>query len=99
MIKLVVLYNTPSDPAGFEEHYTNVHMPLAGKLPGVKRVEVGRILTTPTGAPSPYYRIAELWYDSVEELQKSFGSQEGKAVLADVEEFAAGLSTMFIAEA
>ena len=34
-VKLVVLYTQPADPAGFDEHYLGVHIPLVAKIPGL----------------------------------------------------------------
>jgi uncharacterized protein (TIGR02118 family) len=37
MVKITVLYGHPEDPAAFEEHYTNTHIPLVKKVPNLKR--------------------------------------------------------------
>jgi uncharacterized protein (TIGR02118 family) len=34
MAILMVLYNIPADPAAFDAHYINEHVPLAKKIPG-----------------------------------------------------------------
>jgi len=42
VVKLTVLYGPPQDPAAFDEHYENIHVPLAAQIPNVQRFEAGR---------------------------------------------------------
>ncbi len=35
---MVVVYKTPPDPAAFEKHYFETHIPLAKKLPGLRKL-------------------------------------------------------------
>lgn len=53
---------------------------------------------TPDGSQPPYYRIAELWFDSQEDLQGSTSSPEGQATVADIATFATGGATVLIAD-
>jgi uncharacterized protein (TIGR02118 family) len=97
MVKIVALYGPPTDPKAFEEHYSGTHLPLAAKIAGVKRFEAGRVLGTPDGGEAPYYRIAELWFDSQQDLQSAMASPEGQATVADIPKFASGGATVVIA--
>lgn len=99
MVKLVVSYGSPEDPAAFEQHYANTHVPLVEKIPNLRRFEAGKILGTPDGSPAPVYYLAELWFDSPQELEAAMGSAEGQAAGADVANFATGGATLMIAEA
>jgi len=99
MVKLVVAYGPPDDAAAFDEHYASTHAPLAQKIPNLRRFEAGKVLGTPDGTPAPFYFIAELWFDGVEELQAALGTSEAQAAAADVATFATGGSTLMIAEA
>jgi uncharacterized protein (TIGR02118 family) len=38
-----VLYDRPDDPEAFDRHYRDVHIPLARKIPGLRRYTVSRI--------------------------------------------------------
>lgn len=98
MVKLVVAYGTPDDPAAFDDYYAKTHVPLAEKIPDMRRFEAGKVLGTPDGSAAPYYFIAELWFDSTEALQAAMGSAEGQAAGADVPNFATGGATLMIAE-
>lgn len=99
MVKLVVAYGAPADPAAFDQHYASTHIPLVHKIPGLRRFESGKVVATPDGSPPPFYYLAELWFDGVEELQAAMGSAEGEAAGADVATFASGGVTLMIAEA
>jgi len=94
MVKVTVLYGPPSGPAAFEDYYANSHLPIAAKTPNVRRFEAGRVIGTPDAGEPPYYRMAELWFDSQEDLE----SQEGQATAADIRNFATGGATVLITQ-
>jgi uncharacterized protein (TIGR02118 family) len=98
VVKLVVLYGPPTDPAAFEEYYVNTHLPLAGKMPNVARFEATRVLGTPDGSDPPYYRVAEVWFESQEALQATMSSPEGQETVADIPKFATGGATVLIGD-
>jgi uncharacterized protein (TIGR02118 family) len=98
MVKLVVAYGAPEDPAAFDAHYASTHGPLAQQIPNLRRFDAGKVLGTPDGSPAPYYFLAELFFDSLEELQAAMGSPEGEAAAADVATFASGGATLMIAQ-
>lgn len=99
MVKLIVAYGHPEDPAAFDEHYDGTHRGLAEQIPGLRRFEAGKVLGTPDGSPAPYYLIAELSFDDGPALEAALGSAEGQAAAGDVANFATGGATMMIAEA
>ncbi|MDQ6607107.1 MAG: EthD family reductase [Actinomycetota bacterium] len=98
MVKITVLYGPPTDTAAFEEHYANTHLPLAAKMPNVQRFEASRVVATPDGSEPPYYRMAEVWFASQEDLQATMSSPEGTATVQDIGSFATGGATVVIAE-
>jgi len=80
---MVVIYRTPEDPAAFDRHYVDVHLPLAHQLPGLRRYEVSeRPIATPAGDTEPYL-IAILHFDSLEAIRQAFATAEGRACAAD----------------
>jgi uncharacterized protein (TIGR02118 family) len=90
MAQVVVLYKTPKDPAAFEKHYAETHIPLAKKMPGLRKFQISRgPVATPAG-PSGIHLTAILSFDSMAAVQNAFGSAEGKATAADVPKFASG---------
>lgn len=98
MVTLTVLYGKPDDPEAFERYYAEHHMPLVQAMPGLGRHEASRALSTPDGGEPAYYRTFTAWFDTVEELQRVFGSEQGRAATADVPTFATGGATIFISE-
>lgn len=96
MIKLTVLYGHPADPAAFESYYAATHMPLSAKMSGVLRHEKAKVVGTPSGDKPPYHRMFEAWFESEAALGAAMGSPEGKAVVADLANFATGGVTVLI---
>jgi uncharacterized protein (TIGR02118 family) len=97
MLKLIALYKTPDNPAEFDKHYNETHTPLVKKMPGLRKLEVARITGAPIGEPK-HYLIAEMYFDSMDALNASMASLEGKATARDLMSFAATLVTMFYAD-
>jgi uncharacterized protein (TIGR02118 family) len=80
---MVVIYKTPRDPEAFDRHYFDVHVPMAKKLPGLRRYDVSRgSILTPAGGSTPYL-IATLHFDDVPAIRKAFVSPEGQACAVD----------------
>jgi uncharacterized protein (TIGR02118 family) len=90
MAELVVMYKTPKDTAAFDKHYFETHIPLAKKIPGLRKYSISQgPVATPAG-PSPFHLIAILTFDNLASIQAGFASAEGKAAAADVPTFATG---------
>ena len=88
MATLVVLYNKPADAAAFDAHYSSKHVPIAKKIPGLRRYEVSQgPVATPEG-PSPYHLVALLTFDSMAAIGAAFASSEGQAAAGDFKNFA-----------
>ncbi|MFQ5464045.1 MAG: EthD family reductase [Phycisphaerae bacterium] len=96
MVKLVALYKRPADVEAFEKHYTEIHAPLARKMPGLKKLEISRMTGSPGGS-AKYYLMAELYFEDQAALMAGLGSDEGKAAAKDVMGFAGDIVTMMFA--
>ena len=98
-IKIAALYHQPKSIEEFDKYYYEKHMPMVYAVKEIKRVEVARPRPSPTGAPSPYYVVTELWFESPEALKAVAATPEWKAIIADVPNFApAGTATMVVSE-
>jgi uncharacterized protein (TIGR02118 family) len=97
MHRLIVLYGHPEDAAAFDRHYETVHVPLAEKIPGMRSCTLGRPASL-DGSQPPYHLVAQLTFDSLEDLQAGMGSPEGQAAAGDVPNFASGGATLFVQE-
>jgi uncharacterized protein (TIGR02118 family) len=96
MIKLTVLYGHPADAAAFESYYTSTHMPIADKIPNVARWELTRFTGASDGGKPAFYRMAELYFPTLEEMEASLQSPEGMATLKDLPNFATGGVTVMV---
>lgn len=85
----MVYYETPDDPEAFDAHYWDVHLPIAKTMPGLRSYRVSRNVKSPRGG-DPFYLVAELEWDSGEDMKAAFASPEGKATGADVAVMAPG---------
>jgi uncharacterized protein (TIGR02118 family) len=95
MATLIVLYGHPVDGFVFDRYFTDIHLPVANKIPGVRALSYGHVQSADDSA-SEYYLSAQVVFDSLEDLQAGMGSPEGQATAADVANFATGGATTFI---
>ncbi|MGY1697347.1 EthD family reductase [Geodermatophilus sp. SYSU D00814] len=91
--RLVVSYGQPEDPAAFDAHYRDTHIPITVRMPGLVRFTTGRPQPLDPSTPAPYW-VAELDFDSEQAMGAAFASEEGRASAADVPTFASGGVTM-----
>ncbi len=80
--KLIVLYSDIKDPKKFDEHYKNVHIPLAKKIPGVREIIVSKVKGVAIGNAN-YYQVVEVYFDSMESLKMATQSDEAKSATKD----------------
>ena len=75
MVKLVAMFNLPAgtDEAEFERYFVKKHAPDAAKMPGLRRYTIGKVVGSPAGQAA-WYRVNELWFDSVRAALKAFNS-------------------------
>jgi uncharacterized protein (TIGR02118 family) len=96
MAQLLVLYNPPADPAAFDRYYFETHVPIAKKIPGVRSYVVNSgPPNMVAGSISPHL-IAEVGFDSMEDLQAAMASPEGQAAAADLANFAQAGVTLLV---
>lgn len=98
VVKLVAIYKHPEDVDEFERRYSQEHMPLVWKMPGLRKVELSRFTGRPGGGRAAYHMMAELYFDSEVDLQASMRSPEGVAAAGVLMEFAGDLVTFLIAD-
>ena len=96
MARLVAMYKTPKDPVAFDKYYFETHVPIAKKIPGLRKYEVNHgPVGTPAG-PASFYLIATLHFDDMAAIQNAFASPEGQATAADMQLFATEGVEMFL---
>ncbi|MGE0481777.1 MAG: EthD family reductase [Phycisphaerae bacterium] len=97
MVKLIALYSKPANAESFEQHYRNVHMPLAARMPGLRKTVLGWVRGSPMGE-ARYHLVAELYFDSHEALKAAMKSPEGAAAAKDLMGFAGELVHLLVAD-
>lgn len=83
MARMVVIYPTPKDIEAFDRHYFDIHIPLARKIPGLRKYEINAgPVVVPVGIPG-IHRIGTVQFDDLAALEAGFLSPEGRAAAAD----------------
>jgi uncharacterized protein (TIGR02118 family) len=80
---MVVIYRTPKNVEAFDRHYFEAHIPLAKKLPGLRKYEISRGPVTVLAGPPDVYLIGTVHFDDLDAMKKAFASAEGQAAAAD----------------
>jgi uncharacterized protein (TIGR02118 family) len=83
MARMVVIYKKPADVKAFEKHYFEAHIPLAKKIPGLRKYEISHGSITVVAGPPDVYLIGTVYFDDLDAIKKAFASPEGQAAAAD----------------
>ena len=94
MRRIIVHYGIPKNPAEFDTHYKNIHIPLTSALPHLEGFELSRGDVHCSDEARPVYLTAILTYANAEDMDASLSSSEGQAAVADVANFASGGVTL-----
>lgn len=96
VVKLVVLYPPPENVEAFEECYIDEIVPfLLGRLPGLTRCTLSKLIWAPTGEP-PYHLMAEIYFPSLEALQAALPPAVFQRITAASTGPAAGVPVAFV---
>ena len=89
-VKVVIIYPRPQDEEAFEKTYLNEHVPLVeSKLKGLTRLVLTKVTGSPLGKIAAY-RIAEMYFSSMGDLQTTMESDGGKEVIAHAQSISSG---------
>jgi uncharacterized protein (TIGR02118 family) len=69
-------------PEEAERHYLEYHVPLARRLPGLRRYVIGKLAETPR-IPAERYRGAILAFDTLEAWRAAYASPVGRELRSD----------------
>ena len=95
MALMLVLYKNPKNTEAFDKHYSSVHIPLAKKIPGLKKYDISKgPVGTPAGAGGVYL-VAMLYFDSLDAIKAGLATPEGKAAAGDLANFADGGADLY----
>jgi uncharacterized protein (TIGR02118 family) len=95
-VKFMVIYPRPTDIEAFEKLYQKEHVPMAvTKMAGKTKLVATKILGSPQGTP-PFYRIAEIYFPSMEALNACAASEGAKETLAHAVSISTGGRPIFL---
>ncbi|MGH8564613.1 MAG: EthD family reductase [Gammaproteobacteria bacterium] len=96
-VKLIVMYPRPKDIEVFEKLYQEEHVPMAvEKLSGKTKFVATKVVATPDGRPPPFYRIAEVYFPSLQALQACAQSAGGQETVAHAVKISSGGAPVFL---
>lgn len=96
MARLVVLYKTPKNAEAFDRYYASTHIPLAKKIPGLKKYDVSQGTVGAPAGPSGIHLVATLYFDSLDAVKAAMSSPEGQAAGGDLANFADGGADLYM---
>lgn len=98
MIKLICLINRPSNktPEEFKDWWLNHHAKVAAKLPNLRRYTINTTVSE-SEDEMPFDGVAELYFDSYEDMENAFVSEQGQECSKEDEELI-GKRLAFITE-
>jgi uncharacterized protein (TIGR02118 family) len=85
---MIVIYKTPKNPAAFDRHYFEVHIPLARQLPGLRKLETNRGPIISLHGARDVHLVTTLHFDSLSDVNAAFMTECGRACAADRQQLA-----------
>ncbi len=95
--RVSLIYDNPADPAAFEAGYPD-QVALAGKLPGLQRMEAAKVLPKEDGTPTPAYRLLDLYFADYGTASRAVTTEEAAAFFPQVLSLATGGVRIVFAE-
>ena len=96
MVRLIVLYNQPDDPEAFDAHYRDVHTPIVERYPKLRSLRLTKVAGV-AGRPAPFYLMAEMLFDTDQDLTDAVASAPSAESARDLRSFAQAGVTVFVA--
>jgi uncharacterized protein (TIGR02118 family) len=88
MAQMIVIHELPKNPAAFDRHFFEVHLPLAKQLPGLRKLETSRGPIISLYGASEAHRVVTLNFDSLSDINAAVMSECGRACAADRQQLA-----------
>lgn len=93
--KITIIFDNPTDPGAFEAGYPQ-SLELARTLPGLERLESGKVWPKEDGSETPAYRTLDLYFADYDAASAAVAGPEAGAFFPVVFELgAAGLKALF----
>ena len=101
MVKLVycISRRPELEPEEFRRYWREVHAPIAGKIPGLRRYVQCHTVERSAELRADFDGAAELWFDDMDALLTALASPEVEAAVSDERNFIDhGRTAMFVTE-
>lgn len=82
-VKLMICFPQQPDAEAFEDVWVHEIVPTALQIP-CESLKAYKVVGTPDGSPAPFHRIAELYYNSHEEMRAVLCTQKIRDVVAKI---------------
>ena len=101
MTTLLALYRRPDGgpeaQATFERRYTEEHLPLVARTPGLRKTRVGRVMEA-LGGETDLILVTFMRFDDRAALDAGLASDPMRAAGRNLREIAQGLATFLVVE-
>ena len=87
MVRMLIVYGSPSDPEAFDRHYREQHVAIARKLPHLHAYSLSEDVRGHDGQGRGE-RVETFDFSDRRMLEEALASDDGKAMLADTESMA-----------
>jgi uncharacterized protein (TIGR02118 family) len=88
MTQLLIMYQQPVDPAAFDAYYFETHVPIFAQTPGIRSVTFNQGPITAIAGANNVYLVAQVTFDSMDDLNAGLASAPAQAAVADLPNFA-----------
>ena len=78
----------------FRAYWRDVHGAIGARMPGVRKYVQNHV----TNDGVPFDGLAEMWFDSMEDMQKAFTSEAAQEAARDVPNFLASQQVILVEE-
>jgi uncharacterized protein (TIGR02118 family) len=95
--KLILVFRPPTDRSTFERRWSEEFVPVAERMPGLRRVTVARAYGAPSGPPEVYL-VQEFYFEDEAALRGAMTSPEGQQAGRALMGFAASRVSLTFAE-
>lgn len=95
MHRVTIQYAVPDDRDAFDERYFAHHLPLVGRIPGLRQFTWSK--PRPLGGDPTVYLVAQLDFDDAEALRAALGSDQMRVAGEDAARLGVPM-TMFSGE-
>ncbi|MDQ2935136.1 MAG: EthD family reductase [Chloroflexota bacterium] len=87
MVRLIARYQQPDDQEAFDAHCRDVLAPIVERYPKLRSLRLTKLVGA-GGRPAPYHLMAEMSFDSDQDLAEAVGSAPSAESARDLRNFA-----------